>query len=77
MEGPMTRFRTLLIAAAIVALGTPASAQDMMTEAVKHQRGAQKQVEKPKKKVDEKAYDAALKSIPDSTKKTDPWGNLR
>jgi len=49
MEGPMTRFRTLLIAAAIVALGTPASAQDMMTEAVKHQRGAQKQVRKAKK----------------------------
>jgi len=66
-----------MVAVAVVALGTPAGAQDMMTEAIKHQRGPQKQAEKPKKKVDEKAYDAALKSIPDSTKKTDPWGNLR
>ena len=31
----------------------------------------------PKKKVDEKEYDAALKSIPDAPKKVDPWGKLR
>ena len=27
--------------------------------------------------VDEKAYKAALKRIPDSTEKVDPWGQMR
>jgi hypothetical protein len=34
----------------------------------------QKAAKKPK--VDEKAYNAALKTIPDSKEKFDPWGSL-
>ena len=80
----MTVFRTLLLAAAIVALGAPAGAQDMMQEAMRsmagkqQHQGTQKQADKQqKKKVDENAYNEALKSIPDASKKTDPWGKLR
>ena len=42
-----------------------------------HRRGDgndQKAAKKPK--VDEKAYNAALKTIPDSKEKFDPWGSL-
>ena len=80
----MARFRTLLIAAAIVSLGAPASAQTGTQDTVqdmpglgKNQRATQKRADQPKKKVDEKEYDAALKSIPDAPKKADPWGKLR
>ena len=75
----MAKFITLLIAAAIVSLGVPARAQNIVQDMPglgKNQRGPQKRAE-PKKKVDEKEYDAALKSIPDAPKKVDPWGKLR
>ena len=32
---------------------------------------------KQKKKVDEKAYEDALKSIPPSSEKSDPWKSMR
>lgn len=83
IESSMAKFITLLIAAAIVSLGVPARAQNSTQDIVqdmpglgKNQRGPQKRAE-PKKKVDEKEYDAALKSIPDAPKKVDPWGKLR
>jgi hypothetical protein len=83
-ESPMAKFRTLLIAAAIISLGVPASAQTSTQGTVedmpglgKNQRGTQKRADQPKKKVDEKEYDAAIKSIPDAPKKVDPWGKLR
>lgn len=84
MESPMAKFRTLLTAAAIVSLGVPASAQTSTQDIApdmpglgKNQRAPQKRADQPKKKVDEKEYDAALKSIPDAPKKVDPWGKLR
>ena len=43
----------------------------------KHQRNAQKTEDQPKKKVDEKAYDDALKSIPPSRDRPDPWKAMR
>jgi hypothetical protein len=83
MGRPMAKFRTLVMAAAIISLGVPASAQTSTQDIApdmpglgKNQRGPQKRAE-PKKKVDEKEYDAALKSIPDAPKKVDPWGKLR
>jgi hypothetical protein len=42
-----------------------------------HHRGNKDQKDAPKTpKVDQKAYDAALKTIPDSKEKFDPWGSL-
>ena len=48
-----------------------------MTPAGHHRRGDggdRKPAKKPK--VDEKAYNEALKTIPDSKEKFDPWGSL-
>jgi hypothetical protein len=42
----------------------------------KHQR-TQKTEDITKMKVDEQAYKEALKRIPNSTKKLDPWQNVR
>ncbi len=38
---------------------------------------AAKKTERPEKKIDEKAYKAALERIPDSKEKYDPWGSMR
>ena len=42
-----------------------------------HQQDAQKTEDSAKKKADERAYQDALKSIPDSKEKPDPWKNMR
>jgi hypothetical protein len=74
-ETLMTKFK-IFGAAAIVALATPTLAQDMGGGG-KHRHAAQKTADQPKKKVDEKGYNAALKNIPDSKEKPDPWGHMR
>ena len=66
----------ILIASVVMALMmVSAHAQDM-GKATKHQR-TQKTQDPAKMKADEQAYKEALKRIPDSTKKVDPWQNVR
>jgi hypothetical protein len=72
----MMKLKMFVVAAGIMALATPTLAQDMGGGG-KHRRGAQKTADQPKKKVDDKAYNAALKNIPDSKEKIDPWGHMR
>ena len=43
----------------------------------KRRQGDEKKTEQPEKKIDEKAYKAALERIPDSKEKYDPWGSMR
>lgn len=71
--------RILIASVAIALMMVPAHAQDMgkdMGKARKHQH-AQKTENTTKSKADEQAYKEALKRIPDSTKKVDPWQNVR
>jgi hypothetical protein len=67
--------RILVASVAMALMMVSAHAQDM-GKATKHQR-AQKTQDPAKMKVDEQAYKEALKRIPDSTKKVDPWQNVR
>jgi multidrug efflux pump subunit AcrB len=67
--------RILVASVAIALMMVPAHAQDM-GKARKHQ-SAQKTENTTKMKADEQAYKEALKRIPDSTKKVDPWQNVR
>jgi hypothetical protein len=64
--------KTFMMAAAMLALiAMPAHAQ-----MGKRQGGAAAPTEQPKK-VDEKAYNAALEKIPEPKQKYDPWGVAR
>jgi hypothetical protein len=66
-----------IITAAVVMLAllaTPASAQ--MGGGRRHNRDADKKTEKTPK-YDEKAYKAALDSIPVAKHPYDPWGHMR
>jgi hypothetical protein len=67
--------RILIASVAIALMMVPAHAQDT-GKARKHQ-SAQKTESTTKTKADEQAYKEALKRIPDSTKKVDPWQNVR
>ena len=67
--------RILIGAVAIALMIVPANAQEM-GKVRKHQ-GAQKTQDNTKMKADEQAYKEALKRIPDSTKKPDPWKSVR
>jgi hypothetical protein len=78
---------TLAFALALTATPTYAQAvsgsgsgdnEGMISGARQHQM-TQHKTEPDKPKVDEKAYDAALKSVPDkkSDQKRDPWGGVR
>ena len=63
---------------AIALLTVSAHAQEMgMGKGKKHQQDTQKTEDKTKKKADEKAYKDALKSIPVSNEKLDPWKSMR
>jgi hypothetical protein len=65
--------KAFMIATAILALiAMPAQAQ----MGGKH-HGDDKKADQPTKKVDEKAYKAALERIPDPKEKYDPWGVAR
>jgi hypothetical protein len=66
--------RILIASAAIALMMVSAHAQDMGKR--KHQQ-TQKTENTTKTKADEQAYKEALKRIPDSTKKVDPWQNVR
>jgi hypothetical protein len=67
--------KTLMVgAAALVSLAlaaTPAFAQ------MKRPRGDDRKPEQRKPQVDEKAYNEALKRIPEPKEKYDPWGGAR
>ena len=66
--------KTLTVAAVTLALiAMPAHAQ----MGAKRRQGDDKKTEQPEKKIDEKAYKAALERIPDSKEKYDPWGSMR
>jgi hypothetical protein len=61
--------KTLTVAAImLIGIAMPAHAQ----MAGKRHQGEQK-AEQPQKKVDDKAYKAALERIPDPKEKYDPW----
>jgi hypothetical protein len=67
--------KSLMVAAAILALiAMPALAQ--MGAGGKHKSDADTKGEQPKK-IDEKAYKAALERIPEPKEKYDPWGITR
>jgi hypothetical protein len=64
--------KTFTVAAVILGLITvPAYAQGKRTPA------PDKKSEEPDKKVDDKAYKAALERIPEPKEKYDPWGVAR
>jgi hypothetical protein len=66
--------KTLTLATAILVLiALPASAQ----MGGKRGRGIEEKAAAPVKKIDEKAYKAALERIPDPKEKYDPWGVAR
>ena len=69
----------IAIAAALTALLTvSAYSQDASGAAGGKRHGRQAQsTEQPKKKVDDGAYKAALKSIPDQQQPADPWQSVR
>jgi hypothetical protein len=66
--------RILIVAVTIALMMVSAHAQEM-GKAQKHH--AQKTQDNTKMKADEQAYKEALKRIPDSTKKPDPWESVR
>jgi len=70
--------KSVLAAIMIALLTVSAHAQSTGSRGGKrHQQDAQKSEDKGKKKVDEKAYQNALKSIPNSNEKPDPWKSMR
>jgi len=59
-------------------MAVPAHAQGMGSRGgKKHQQDTQKSADKTKNKADEKAYQDAVKSIPSSNEKPDPWKSMR
>jgi hypothetical protein len=74
MAGEAEVAKTFTVAAVTLALiAMPAHAQMKG----KRPQGDEKKTEQPEKKIDEKAYKAALEKIPDSKEKYDPWGIAR
>ena len=69
--------RYLILAMAIVLLTCSVHAQEMKTGKGRQQQDTQKTEDKAKRKADEKAYEDALKSIPESKEKLDPWKTMR
>jgi hypothetical protein len=67
--------RILIASVAFALMMVTAHAQDM-EKTRKHQH-AQKTEDTRKLKADEQEYKEALKRIPNSTKKVDPWQNVR
>ncbi len=65
--------KVLTIAAALALMAMPAQAQ----MGGKRHSGDDKKTAEPTKKIDEKAYNAALEKIPDPKEKYDPWGVAR
>ena len=64
--------KTMMVAGVALALAAaPAYAQ------MKRPRGDDEKTEEKKPKVDEKAYNEALKRIPEPKEKYDPWSGAR
>jgi hypothetical protein len=75
MAGRGAMIKTFVTAVAMLALiAVPARAQ--MGGGGKHKSEAETKTEAPKK-IDEKAYKAALERIPEPKQKYDPWGVAR
>jgi hypothetical protein len=68
--------RTLIAALAIASLAVTAPVQ-AIAKGKRQQRDAPKAEDQTKKKAAEEAYKNALKSIPVSNEKPDPWKTLR
>jgi hypothetical protein len=67
--------KTLTVAAALLALLVlPAQAQ---MGGGKRNRGDETKIEQKKPQIDEKAYNEALKRIPEPKEKYDPWSGAR
>jgi hypothetical protein len=70
--------KSITTAIMIVFLTVSAHAQGMGSRGGKrHQQDVHKSEAKAKNKVDQKAYQDALKSIPNSNEKSDPWKRMR
>jgi hypothetical protein len=64
--------------AALMLIAMPAHAQTMGGQmGGKHKSDADNKTDQPPKKIDEKAYKAALERIPEPKTKYDPWGIAR
>ena len=73
----ISKWSGLVAAVAMVLLTLAASAQMVGNEKGKRHRDTQKTEDQAKKKVNEKAYEDALKNIPASNEKPDPWKSMR
>jgi hypothetical protein len=77
MAGETAAMKILAITVALLAvMAMPAHAQ-MGGGGGKRHQGDDKKTEEPTKKVDDKAYKAALERIPEPKEKYDPWGVAR
>jgi hypothetical protein len=70
------RMRTFIIAMAIASLAVTAPAE-AIAKGKRQQQDAPNVEDKAKKKASEDAYKNALKNIPASNEKPDPWKTLR
>ena len=69
--------RTLLVAALLMAIATPAAhAQPMGTGIPLNQEKEVSPEVREKRRAQEEAYKSTIKNIPDA-KPVDPWGNMR
>jgi hypothetical protein len=69
--------RTLLVAAFIALLAVAANAQGAGARKGASEKSEARKEDLAKKKADEKAYKDALKQIPESKEKPDPWKTMR
>ncbi len=69
--------RAAFTAFAIALLTVSAHAEGMGGGKGRHQQTQQKPEDAAKKKAQEQAYKDALKSIPNSNAKQDPWASMR
>jgi hypothetical protein len=69
--------RTLLVAAFIALLAVAANAQGAGARKGASQQSEARKEDLAKKKADEQAYKDALKQIPESKEKPDPWKTMR
>jgi hypothetical protein len=73
------KVRTVLVAVTVVFLTVPANSQGMSRggKGSRQQNDQQTAQKKQKAEALDKAYQAGLDRIPDTTKKQDPWDNIR
>lgn len=69
--------RTLLVAAFIALLAAAANAQGTGARKGASRQSEARKEDLAKKKADEQAYKDALKQIPESKEKPDPWKTMR